>query len=225
IMASFGNVVKLLESYRGRDKIIRTTSFASVMVGGLTSNSQLSQRLMKISMELNGCRMILRLFDDLSMLAVSMGYGLGKKAIWRENDTIQRIFKLMSNFVNQMFFPIEHIAWAADKGLISISSAPWALASLCTWISSLLINIMRFGEFVVGNNQMKYIFSRSSKLDSKTFKSSLKTEALNFVENASNLGMAVHWLPGQQLWCGRLSPAVVGALGVTSSAIGLIKLT
>uniref|UniRef100_H2YGX5 Peroxisomal membrane protein 11C n=1 Tax=Ciona savignyi TaxID=51511 RepID=H2YGX5_CIOSA len=200
-MASFGNVVKLLESYRGRDKIIRTTSFASVMVGGLTSNSQLSQRLMKISMELNGCRMILRLFDDLSMLAVSMGYGLGKK----ENDTIQRIFKLMSNFVNQMFFPIEHIAWAADKGLISISSAPWALASLCTWISSLLINIMSIIWRVV--KLFKQRSQRgSSKLDSKTFKSSLKTEALNFVENASNLGMAVHWLPGQQLWCGRLSP-------------------
>ncbi|XP_026689410.2 peroxisomal membrane protein 11C [Ciona intestinalis] len=218
-MAGLGTAVKLLESYRGRDKVMRTTSFAALFASGMTSNPELAQRFAKITMELSGCRTILRLFDDLSMLALSMRYGWGKN----ERDTVQRVFKIMSNFVNQMFFPIEHVAWAAEKGLISISAAPWWLASLCAWVSSLLINLVSIMWRV-----LKLIKARSQKgsnrMDPKLFKTNLKTEALNFVENVSNLGMAVHWLPGQQLWCGRLNPATVGLLGMTSSLIGLAKM-
>ena len=63
---------------------------------------------------------------------------------------MERIFGILSNIVNQIFFPIEHIAWAADKGLLSVTAAPWWFASLLTWITSLLINILRY-EFNIYN--------------------------------------------------------------------------
>jgi len=61
---------------------------------------------------------------------------------------MDRIFSLLSNIVNQLFYPIEHIAWAAEKGLISTTAAPWWFASLLTWITSLLINILRYLSIV-----------------------------------------------------------------------------
>ena len=64
--------------------------------------------------------------------------------VMKEKDIVDRVLSLLSNIVNQLFFPIEHIAWAADKGLLSVTAAPWWLASLLTWITSLLINIFRY---------------------------------------------------------------------------------
>ena len=75
---SFLATVKLLESYQGRDKIMRTVSFAACLGSGLVKNKELSQKLMRIMTEISSCRTILRLFDDMSMLAFTMKYGLGK---------------------------------------------------------------------------------------------------------------------------------------------------
>jgi len=66
---------------------------------------------------------------------------------------------------------------------------------------------------------------QSINSDIKLIKLSQKKECLSLVENATNLGMAVHWLPGGYLWSGKLSNAAVGTLGVVSSVIGLVKLS
>jgi len=74
------NLIKYIETYRGRDKVIRATSYLSCLLGGILekNKSNYSQKLFIFMNELNGCRIILRLFDDLSMLAYSLNYGLGK---------------------------------------------------------------------------------------------------------------------------------------------------
>ena len=50
-------------------------------------------------------------------------------------------------------------------------------------------------------------------------------ECLSVIESVSNLGMAVHWLPGGYLWSGKLNNTAVGTLGVIASVIGLLKMT
>ena len=75
---SFITAVNFMESYRGRDKIMRTASFAACLGSGLAKNKELSEKFMKVMTEISACRTILRLFDDLSMLALSLKYGLGK---------------------------------------------------------------------------------------------------------------------------------------------------
>ena len=75
---SFLSAVKLLESYRGRDKIMRAASFTACMGSGLVKNQETSEKLMKIMAEISACRTILRLFDDMSMLGMTIKYGLGK---------------------------------------------------------------------------------------------------------------------------------------------------
>ena len=76
---ALGTVVGLLESYRGRDKIIRTASYAACLGSTLTNNQDLAQKCLKVMSELSACRTILRLFDDLSMLGVTITYGFGKQ--------------------------------------------------------------------------------------------------------------------------------------------------
>lgn len=72
------SIVTLLESYRGRDKIMRLGSFAACFGSGVAKNPELKQKLLKVMTEISSCRTILRLFDDLSMLTKTLKYGMGR---------------------------------------------------------------------------------------------------------------------------------------------------
>jgi len=71
-------IVRLLETYRGRDKIIRLCGYASALIAGNIGGNT-AVKLATITKELGRCRMILRLFDDLPMLASNLMYGFGSK--------------------------------------------------------------------------------------------------------------------------------------------------
>lgn len=66
---------------------IRTVCYGSQLVGGVLSRSaeedvssyKLGKSLLLFSAQLSHCRTVLRLFDDLSMLAYSHTYGFGDR--------------------------------------------------------------------------------------------------------------------------------------------------
>lgn len=73
---------------------IRTVCYGSQLVGGVlsrkaetdVSSQQLGKRLLLFSAQLSQCRTVLRLFDDLSMLAYSHSYGTGAGVSHRNNN-------------------------------------------------------------------------------------------------------------------------------------------
>lgn len=88
-MASVNNLgkfvlqlVRVLESYRGRDKIMRLISYVCTLLGGSIQHTRfirLAQKLFRVGDALSDCRVVLRLFDDLAMLCYTLNYGLGKQ--------------------------------------------------------------------------------------------------------------------------------------------------
>ena len=73
--------LKLLQSYWGRDKIIRTISYAA-MIGAGSTKGDTAQRFGVIASEISKARTVLRLFDDLLLIAHTRNYGLGKKVMF-----------------------------------------------------------------------------------------------------------------------------------------------
>lgn len=71
----FGGLNSMLETYCGRDKIIRLLCYTTKLVAGLKKDD----RLLKFSNLMSECRTTLRLFDDIPMLYYSLSYGLGRK--------------------------------------------------------------------------------------------------------------------------------------------------
>lgn len=69
---------ELLESYSGRDSVIRAANYLSLYLSARTRGTK-SLKLKRISEQLSYCRLILRLFDDLPMLRYTVTYGLGKE--------------------------------------------------------------------------------------------------------------------------------------------------
>lgn len=81
---SFLRVVSYLETYRGRDKIVRLLNYGCYLIGGIlkrTRGKDGDLRMGKFASELSNLRVMLRLFDDLSMLQYTLTYGNGSSCV------------------------------------------------------------------------------------------------------------------------------------------------
>ncbi|XP_037530425.1 peroxisomal membrane protein 11C [Nematolebias whitei] len=221
------SLVRLLESYRGRDKAIRTVCYGSQLVGGVltlktnVSSQQLGKSLLLFSAQLSHCRTVLRLFDDLSMLAYSHGYGFGAS----EEDAGVRWISVLTNVADQLYYPCEHMAWAADAELIKARSDKWWLFSTVLWGTSLLLGILRSLRVLVllRRKLKKYEKDGGGSRHSQLCRQ-MQGELLSILSSTADLSNAVHWMPPGFLWAGRFPSWLVGLLGTVSSLIGLIQM-
>ncbi|XP_032992742.1 peroxisomal membrane protein 11C [Lacerta agilis] len=218
-----GALVALLETHRGRDRAVRTLGYGCQLTGGALAarshptESPLGQSLLAISAQLSHCRTVLRLFDDLSMLAYSRQYGLGPK----EEDPAVRWLSVANNVADQLYYPCEHLAWAADAKVIRGDSGKWWVLSTLLWATSLLLGIARSLRILCRLRRQQQ--KQTSKDSLRRARVRAQAEALTIAGNLADLCNAVHWLPPGVLWAGRFPPWLVGLLGTTSSLIGVYQ--
>ncbi|XP_054280549.1 peroxisomal membrane protein 11C [Macrosteles quadrilineatus] len=207
-----------LESYDGRDKILRLIGYTSYLVSGLTKNRALS----RFGDSVSECRTILRLLDDLPMLTHTLAYGLGRK----EPDMHMQVCGVVVNILDQLYYPLEHVAWAADRGLISLRSDHWWTASNACWAFSLYFSIARSLRYLsLLHNHSKH-FDLSDANMREEFKKNQRLqlrELMSGVRSACDLAMAIHWMPDGFLWAGTLKEWHIGALGTLSTVLSLVQ--
>lgn len=61
----------------------------------------------------------------------------------QEEDAIVRWLSVLSNLADQLYYPCEHIAWAADADVIRTNSHKWWTLSTAFWGLSLVLGIVR----------------------------------------------------------------------------------
>ncbi|XP_018967640.1 peroxisomal membrane protein 11C isoform X2 [Cyprinus carpio] len=230
---SVESFINVLESYRGRDKVIRTLCYGSQLVGGVlagkSSQSLLGKSLLLFSAQLSDCRTTLRLFDDLSMLAYSTSYGLGAS----EEDALVRWMSILSNVADQLYYPCEHIAWAADAELIKTKSDRWWVLSTGLWGISLILSILRSIRSIQILKRKAQMCQRSASAESReevfsqkaVLRRQIRGEVFSILSSLADLSNAIHWMPPGFLWAGRFPPWLVGLMGTTSSLIGLLQMS
>lgn len=224
---SMEQLVRVLETYRGRDKVIRTLCYGSQLVGGVMSRSpsslRVGQSLLLLSAQLSHCRTVLRLFDDLSMLGYSHSYGLGAA----EEDGCVRWLSVLNNMADQLYYPCEHVAWAADARIIQVKSDKWWLLSCALWGTSLLLGILRSLRvlMLLKRKLKKCDKSEDGRSQVSDLHRQARSELLSMISSCADLSNAVHWMPPGFLWAGRFPEWAVGLMGTVSSVIGLIQMS
>uniref|UniRef100_A0A3Q4B0I6 Uncharacterized protein n=1 Tax=Mola mola TaxID=94237 RepID=A0A3Q4B0I6_MOLML len=222
---SVDSLVRVLETYRGRDKVIRTLCYGSQLVGGvLSSKQQLGKSLLLFSAQLSHCRTVLRLFDGLSMLAYSYSYGMGAQ----EDDAGVRWISVLNNVADQLYYPCEHVAWAADAELIKVKSDKWWLFSTVLWGTSLLLGILRsLRVLMLLRKKLKTCKTDGGGSRCRVYAClyrQMRGEILSILSGMADLSNAIHWMPPGFLWAGRFPNWLVGLMGTISSVIGLIQM-
>lgn len=54
-----------------------------------------------------------------------------------------RCVSVLGNLADQLYYPCEHIAWAADAKILHVDAARWWVLSTAFWGLSLLLGIVR----------------------------------------------------------------------------------
>ncbi|XP_061214657.1 peroxisomal membrane protein 11C [Neopsephotus bourkii] len=222
--SALSGLVAALETHRGRDRAVRALCYGCQLAGGALAGPQASPSglpgsLLAVSAELSACRTALRLFDDLAMLRYSCGYGLGPK----DEDGLVRALSVLCNVANQLYYPCEHVAWAADAGIIRARAQKWWTLSMGLWALSLLLGILRSLRILCQLRKLQQHKGTSSPQIRKEVKAQVKAEVLSILAQGADLSNAIHWLPPGFLWAGRFPTWLVGLLGTVSSLIGIYQ--
>ncbi|XP_036902849.1 peroxisomal membrane protein 11C [Sturnira hondurensis] len=228
-MAGLTGLAAALESYRGRDRLIRTLGYSCQLVGGILvghspARSEVGTRLLVLSSQLSHCRTVLRLFDDLAMFLCTRQYGLGDE----EEDILVRCLSVLGNLADQLYYPCEHIAWAADTKILPVNSARWWVLSTAFWGLSLLLGIARALWMVLKlrrrlRSPSPAFTSQLLRSQRRAMRAQMQSELLTILSNLADLANAVHWLPPGVLWAGRFPPWLVGLLGTISSLLSVYQ--
>ncbi|KAK9512660.1 hypothetical protein O3M35_001035 [Rhynocoris fuscipes] len=215
------NLADYLDSYNGRDRIMRILYYSAQYLAGITKSSDLEQKLNTFSDQINCCRTVLRLFDDIPMLAYTLSYGFGRK----EPDKLVKMCNIAVNTLDQLYYPLEHIAWAADCKLISAKSDFWWTATSFCWALSMYIMMIKSLRYymVVRNVKSSLKNGNSSRQTIKHISHLEVKELLTAARCFLDCIHAIHWLPPGILWAGKLKQWHIGILGIISSLISLYQ--
>eukprot|EP00127_Corallochytrium_limacisporum_P001036 Clim_evm35s34 gene=Clim_evmTU35s34 len=221
-----GRLAVYLETRNGRDKAFRVLSYFFKMLGHLAErrgNYYSAERYTNVANQFGGWRVLLRLFDDVPMLAYSLSYGLGH----HEKDQTTRVLNIVKNCCDQLYFPTEHFAWAVDSQLIakgSDSTPIWQLGD-CFWTGSLVIGIILSAREIKAIDEEYKKLPGDEKISSvgRSLERRKISQQLSIVKNSADLVNAINWLPGNILWAGKLNAGWVGFFGTISSVVGIYQ--
>ncbi|XP_015598047.1 peroxisomal membrane protein 11C isoform X2 [Cephus cinctus] len=211
-------VSEYLNTYPGRDKMLRTLSYVAKLVAGLSKSPEAAEKFKIIGSQMSSCRVTLRLLDDIPMLHYAMSYGLGKQ----EPDWLIRWMELIQIVVDTIFYPVEHICWAGEHKVISIDTLKWDDASTLFWIVSLYLSLFKLKQL----EKHKMCLSKTNcdvRVTMGLVQAQQRNELLTSLRLVLDVSYAVSYLPSGVLWGGRFKTWHVGALGTISSLIGLYQ--
>ncbi|XP_022919594.2 peroxisomal membrane protein 11C [Onthophagus taurus] len=215
-------ICTLLETYKGRDKVLRTICYSTKLIGGLSKDPILQKRMQVVSSQMSQTRLILRLLDDLPMLQYTLEYGLGKG----ENDNLMASLGVVTNIIDTIYYPIEKIGWLAENNLISgYKTEPWDTLSSVFWVASIYLNLMRTLRYITILRQHKSCMKGS--VEQETMKNLLARQNFEMItcfRLTLDFIHAVNTLPPGFLWSSKLKTWQVGFIATISSFVGLYQI-
>jgi hypothetical protein len=136
-------IVRGLNTYRGRDASVRVICFINLFLHGILNHikqmSHLSDAFLNVSKQFANCRVIMRCFDDLSAILNFIEFYFSKKTDNRPLFNTIRYVNLLSGFLYNVF---EHLAWLADLKVTSLDRNVWWTCTFSVWALGLFSSLI-----------------------------------------------------------------------------------
>ncbi|XP_025832656.1 peroxisomal membrane protein 11C [Agrilus planipennis] len=213
------NVSNILETYKGRDKVLKTLCYGARFIGG-SKKDELSTRLRRFGSEMSAARAVLRLLDDASTISYVIEYKLGQN----EPDRVMAVLGFLGNLADLIYCPIDKICWLGSTKLINVKDVEYYdnINTLC-WVFSVYFSLMRNLWYLRILSLTQKSLSRKhleySNLDKRR-----KYEILTCVRLTLDLLHAVNSLPPGFLWSSKFKAWQVGLIGTISGMISLFQM-
>ncbi|KAH7714271.1 Protein PRX-11 [Aphelenchoides avenae] len=138
---TFEKLVRILSSYSGRDKALRTIYFSLVLLSTRLKNSELAQRILALAKQLSQTRLVLRQLNHAPMVYVCRSI---PDDLRHAPDKLDSALNSAVTLIYTVHAFVEASAWLADAKLLPLNAAKWFRWSLYLWLYALVAGITRF---------------------------------------------------------------------------------
>ncbi|WKX91356.1 hypothetical protein Q1695_009865 [Nippostrongylus brasiliensis] len=197
-LQALDDITRVLSSYAGRDKALRSLSFL------LTLRAQTSPRkdlVLALAKQCSAARLVLRQFNHPSMLKSCQ-----QLLQTKPSDPVDYACSATVTGVYTVYGVVELLAWLSDAKLVAMDAARLWRWCLYLWLTALVAGIIR---------QIRLIAKKGLEKASD--------EVLTLTALASDFMAGVNSLPQKFLWAGKLSPSQSATLSLIASLIGLYR--
>ncbi|XP_050677778.1 peroxisomal membrane protein 11C-like [Leptidea sinapis] len=212
------DICELLDSYNGRDKVVRLACYTLKLYGCLKEEKSWQAAGSRLS----NARLMLRLFDDIPMIRHSYNYGLGK----HESSKIAAVLGVLANIVDQVFLPVEKVCWLHEVGVIKLSQATadrLEVVSTALWAAGLYLSLIQTIR------SMRHLWwsrdclqcSEDGGEARRNVDLRLSLQTVTSLKLVLDITHAVSCLPAGCLWGEKIGSTKVAAIATTSSLIGI----
>ncbi|XP_053605658.1 peroxisomal membrane protein 11C-like [Plodia interpunctella] len=214
------DICELLDSYNGRDKVVRLACYAFKLYGCIKDEKPWQTAGSRLS----NARLMLRLFDDIPMIRHTYNYGLGR----HESSKTSAILGVLANAVDQFFLPIEKACWLYEVGVLKLNpdtAEKLDTVSTGLWAASLYISLlqtMRSIRHLWWSRDCLQTSSEGGGADARrNLDVRLVLQLVTVTKQCLDITHAVSCLPSGCLWGERIGGTKVAAIATTSSVIGI----
>ncbi|XP_060524784.1 peroxisomal membrane protein 11C [Cylas formicarius] len=209
---------QLLDTYKGRDKVLRTLCYLTKLLGDVQKNPDSAKKFAIFSSQMSATRSTLRLLDDLAVIKHTFQYGLGRD----EPDKLMACLGVTTNILDQTFLVLEKISWLSKYQILTgFNRERWDNASACCWVLGTYLTIIKTLRYLVILETHKGCVAKDKRVPMEKFKVIKKFQLLTLARLLADFTHAVSTLPPGFLWSSRLKPWQVGVVGTFSSALGI----
>nr|CDJ91746.1 Peroxisomal membrane protein 11C [Haemonchus contortus] len=198
IRLELDDLARVLSTYAGRDKALRTLCFILTLKAQSSNNKS---DLLALAKQCSAARLVLRQFNHPSMIK-----SVRQLFNTRPSDPIDYACSATVTGVYTVYGVVELFAWLADAKMVSANSAPLWRWCLYLWIVALIAGIAR---------QIRMIYKKGLEKSNE--------DLLTLISLSSDFIAAIHSLPHKILWSGMLTPSQSATFSLIASLIGFYK--
>lgn len=216
-MSLLDEISSILETYRGRDKILRTLCYLSRLLGELQKNPELAKKFNIFGSQMSATRTAIRLLDDIPVLRNNILYKLGKN----EPDKYMATFGVASNIIDQFYLILEKISWLAKHKLLTgVNNSKWDTATSACWVLTSYITVLKTLRYLVLLERHKGCIDKANSISPEKLYNLKRFHMWTVTRACMDFVHAVNTLPPGFLWSSKLKPLHVNLIGTTSSILG-----
>ncbi|CAH0723968.1 unnamed protein product, partial [Brenthis ino] len=211
------DICELLDSYNGRDKVVRLACYTCKLYGCV----QGEKSWQTAGSRLSNARLMLRLFDDIPMIRHTYNYGLGK----HESSKIAALLGVLANAVDQVFLPVEKACWLNEVGVLELSPQTanrLEIVSTALWAASLYISLIQTFRSLRHLWWSRDCLSSEDAYEArKNFDTRIMIQTITAGKLCLDITHAVSCLPAGWLWGEKIGSTKVSGIATLSSVIGI----
>jgi len=195
---------RVLASYAGRDKAVRSLYFWLVLHAQRQSSDKFKANLMALARQMSSARLVFRQLNHPSMIWAAIQLSRVKKPI----DPTDHGMAMAFTGIYTVYGVVELLAWLGDAKVLNNDSARFYRWCLYLWIMALSVGLCR---------SLRNLYLERSK--------DRNQEWLTVLSQGCDLISAIHSLPfASFLWAGKLSTNQAATFSLIASVIGFVKL-